>query len=103
MNDFLETFIEAGKGVDYRKVDELEQNIPYKILEFRKKKTQFGAALEGEIKDPNTLDTFSIYFPERLARKIKTEEDLKQLNDQQFSFIFRGRENRIAILDFIKT
>lgn len=102
MASFLENFIEAGRGADFRKMDDLQQNTPYQIIKFSLKTTKFGQGLEGEIVDPNTQESFNLFFPERLAKKIKSDEDLQDLNDQHFSFIFKGRENRIAILEFFK-
>lgn len=103
MANFLDSFVEAGRGADYRKLDDLQQNISYKVLRFEMKTTQFGNGLQGEIEDPSTLESFTMFFPERLAKKINSEEELKLLNDEQFSFIFKGREKRVAILEFFKS
>lgn len=105
MESFLEHFVEAGKGSDYRRMDDLQQNVPYKILKFTLRQSSFNKAakvLEGFIEDPRTMETFTLYFPERLAKKIRTDDELEKLNEQNFNFIFKGRENRAAILDFFK-
>lgn len=100
MNDFLETFIESGKGADFRKIDELQLDVIYKVVEFTLKKTQFGVALEAQIVDPETSKNFYCFFPERLAKKIKSDDELEYLNQQQLSVKFKGRVNKVAVLEF---
>lgn len=100
MSNFIIGFIEAGKGSDFRKLDDLKENTLYRIIQFNLKTTPYGMALEAEIEDPESLEPFKCFFPERLARKVKSEEELNQLNDMNFSFIFRGRVNKVAILEF---
>lgn len=104
MDAFVESFIETGKGEDYRKLDDLQLDVVYKIVEFTLKKSvsTYGAALEVQVEDPETSRTFFCYFPERFAKKIKTDEELKHLNEQNLSFKFQGRVNKVAILEFIK-
>lgn len=102
MDALLETFIESGKGENFRRIDELELDVTYNVVEFTRKKTTFGTALEGHILDPLTFKTFTCYFPDRLAKKIRSEEECKFLNEKQLSFKFKGRVNKIAILEFFK-
>lgn len=99
---FVNNFIETGLGADFRRMDDLQKDIPYKIIKFNIKTTQYGRGLEGEIEDPKTLEPFTIFFPDRLAKKVTKDEELEDLNQQNFSFIFKGRENRAAILEFFK-
>lgn len=103
MTDFVNDFMEAGDGEDYRKIDELELNTTYQIIQFRIKSTDYGKSLEAEIQDPETLRNFFCFFPERFARKIRDEEkDLKQLNEQKLKVIYKGRVKKAAILEFVK-
>lgn len=102
MADFLTTFIETGDGGDFRKMDDLKLNVIYKIHEFRMKKTDFGPSLEAEVEDPDTAKNFYCFFPERFAKQVKTEEQLKELNDHQMSFIYKGRVKKVAIIEFLK-
>lgn len=102
MTDFLDTFIESGKGEDFRKIDELELNVIYKVQRFNLKKTQFGQALEAEVEDPETSRIFYCFLPERLARKVKSEDELEQLNQEGLSFIFKGRVKKVAVIEFIR-
>lgn len=103
MDAFLEIFIESAKGEDFRKIDELQLDVIYKVVEFNLKNTTFGLALEGLMEDPETTKNFICYFPDRLAKKIKSEEELKYLNQMQLSFKFKGRKNKLAVLEFFKT
>lgn len=103
MAGFIEDFISTGAGEDYRKLDDLQQNTSYKIKSFQLKKTTFGDALEIEAEDPETNSTFYCFLPDRFARKVKGEKDLKELNDKKFRFVFKGRVDKVAILEFIVT
>lgn len=102
MESFTEEFINAGAGDDFRKIDDLQKDIPYKIIKFRMKTTAFGPALEAEIEDPDTYTSFYCFFPDRFARKVKGEKNLEELNNANLQFIFKGRKDKIAILEFVK-
>ena len=102
MSNFINNFIEAAKGMDFRKIDDLVIGLPYKVLSFSTKNTSFGTALLGEMEDPETEGTFFCYFPDRLAKQIKNEDQIQELNNQGFYVIFKGRENKAATLDFVK-
>jgi len=54
--------------------------------------TKGGQALLCKLKNPLTEEETTIWVPDRIARKVKTDEHLEKLNKESFYFKFMGRD-----------
>lgn len=88
----------ASESVEYKKMSELVNERVYPVLEFSLKKTKYGPALSGLIRDPEDGKRYNVFFPQRFSRVVKDQEELERLNAESLSIKFKGCNNHKSIM-----
>lgn len=85
----------------YMRVNELERDQEYEIVNFSFKDTKFGTGVIATISDQNSEELISVFIPSRFANLIKSEKDLEDLNKVKLNLCYRGTITDIHNVEFI--